>query len=44
MGIMTNSKDPDKMLHNVAFHQGLHCFAKTKMIFKERNSIFLSRL
>ena len=24
-GTFTNSKDPDEMPHNVAFHQGLHC-------------------
>ena len=22
---LTNSVDPDEMLHNAAFHQGLHC-------------------
>ena len=25
MGILTNNEDPDEMLRNVAFHQGLHC-------------------
>ena len=24
MKIPTNSEDPDEMLHNAAFHQGLH--------------------
>ena len=24
MGTLANSEDPDEMLHNVAFHQGLH--------------------
>ena len=24
MGTYTNSVDPDEMLHNAAFHQGLH--------------------
>ena len=24
-GTYTNSEDPDEILHNVAFHQGLHC-------------------
>ena len=24
------------MLHNAAFHQGLHCLLKTKMIFREQ--------
>ena len=23
--IITNSVDPDEMLHDAAFHQGLHC-------------------
>ena len=25
---LANSEDPDAMLHNVAFHQGLHCLQK----------------
>ena len=25
---MTNSEDPDKMLHNAAFYQGLHCLLR----------------
>ena len=25
MGTFTNREDPDEMLHNAAFHQGLHC-------------------
>ena len=25
MGNLTNSKDPDEIQHNAAFHQGLHC-------------------
>ena len=24
MGTFTNSEDPDEMLHDAAFHQGLH--------------------
>ena len=28
MGTLTNSEDPDEMLHNAAFHQGLHCFLR----------------
>ena len=36
---LVNSEDPDKMLHYVAFHLGLHCLLlKTKLIFKERNT------
>ena len=25
MGTLENSEDPDEMLHNAAFHQGLRC-------------------
>ena len=35
MVTLTNSEDPDEMQHN-AFHQGLHCFAKIKTIFRDR--------
>ena len=28
MGTFTNSEDPDEMLHNAAFHQGLHCLLR----------------
>ena len=39
---MANSKDPDEMLHNAAFHQGLHCLLfKIKLIFRERIVLFL---
>ena len=30
MGTLVNSEDPDEMLHNVAFHQGLHCLLRLK--------------
>ena len=34
---LVNSEDPDKMLHYVAFHLGLHCLlVKTKLILRER--------
>ena len=26
--VLTNSADPDEMLHNAAFHLGLHCLPK----------------
>ena len=26
----SNNEDPDKMLHNVTFHQGLHCLLRQK--------------
>ena len=28
MGTLGNSKDPDEMPHQGAFHQGLHCLLK----------------
>ena len=28
MVILTNSEDPYKMLHNVVFHQDLHCLLR----------------
>ena len=41
MGTFANSEDPDKMLHNATFYQGLHSLLlKTESIFRERN-IFL---
>ena len=30
MGTLANSKDPDEMQHNSAFHQGLHCLLRLK--------------
>ena len=30
MGTFTNSEDPDEMLHNASFHQGLHCLVRSK--------------
>ena len=30
MGTLANSEDPDKMQHNAAFHQGLHCLLRLK--------------
>ena len=26
----TDGEDPDQLLHNVAFHQGLHCLLRQK--------------
>ena len=40
MSTWANSDDSDEMPHITAFLQGLK-FAKTKMIFRERNSLFL---
>ena len=30
MGTLANSKDPDEMQHNAAFHQALHCLLRLK--------------
>ena len=30
MGTFANSEDPDEMLHNAAFHQGLQCLLRLK--------------
>ena len=30
MGTFTNSEDPEEMLHNAAFHHGLHCLLTFK--------------
>ena len=30
MGTLANSEDADKMQHNAAFHQGLHCLLRLK--------------
>ena len=40
MGTLANSEDPDKMPHDAAFHQGLLCLPRKKLIFRERNTIF----
>ena len=29
-GTFANSKDPDEMQHNAAFHQRLHCLLRLK--------------
>ena len=28
MGTLANNEDPDEMLQNAAFHQGLHCLLR----------------
>ena len=30
MSTFANSKDPDEMQHNAAFHQALHCLKRSK--------------
>ena len=32
--VLANSADPDKMLHYVAFHLGLHCLPKYPLYYK----------
>ena len=33
---MAKSEDPDKMPHNVTFHQGLHYLIRQKTIFRDK--------
>ena len=40
MGTFANSEDPDEMPHAAALSSGSTLFAKTKMIFRERNTFF----
>ena len=41
MGTLANSEDPDEMLHNAAFHQGLHCMlSQNQSLKKERQYFF----
>ena len=37
MSNFVNSKDPDEMQHDAAFHLGLHCFFKGKKSFLNYN-------
>ena len=39
MGTFTNSEDPDEMLHNVAFHQGLHCLLRLKRYSDKKGNL-----
>ena len=38
MGILTNSENPNEMLHNVAFHQGLHCLLRQNRSSEGKNT------
>ena len=38
---MANSKDPDKMPHNVEFHQGLHCVLRQNRSSENEYEIFI---
>ena len=31
MGTLANSEDPDEILQNAAFHQGLHCLLRENL-------------
>ena len=37
MGTFANSVDPDEMLHNAAFHQGLHCLLRQYQSSEKEN-------
>ena len=41
MGTLTNSEDPNEMLHNAAFHQSLHCLLKEKRSSDKKIHFFL---
>ena len=41
MGILTNSEDPDEMLHNAAFHQGLRCLLRQNLASEKEIQYFL---
>ena len=38
-----NSEDADEMLHNLAFHQGLHCLLR-KINFQRKKHTFIWKL
>ena len=42
MGTLANSEDPDEMLHNAAFHQGLHV-CLLKMIFRDNSTPYFGK-
>ena len=39
MGTLANIEDPDEMLHNAAFHQGIHCSLKQKRSSEKKYSL-----
>ena len=41
MGTLANSEDPDEMLHNAAFHQGIHCLLKQKRSSEKKLQSYL---
>ena len=40
MSYFSNSEDPDKMQHEAAFRQSLHCFVKLKRFSGKKYSFF----
>ena len=41
MCTLENSEGPDKMLHNAAFHQGLHCLLRLKQFSEKEIQFYL---
>ena len=41
MHILENSEDPDEMLHNAAFHQGLHYLLRQKLSSEKESNFYL---
>ena len=41
LGISTNGEDPDEMLHNAAFRQGLHCLPRQNLSSEKEIQYFL---
>ena len=39
-GTLTNSADPDEMLHNAAFHLGMHCLLRQNQSSKKEIQYF----
>ena len=44
MGTLANSEDPDEMLHNAAFHQGIHCLLKQKPSSEKKIQSYLESI
>ena len=41
MGTLANSEDPDEMLHDAAFHQGLQCLLRQNQSSGKENQYFV---
>ena len=44
MGTLTNSEDPDEMLHFAAFHQGLHCLLRQIDLLRKKYCLEIIQL